>query len=122
MKLILLRHGESEANFENYWTGWLDVELTEKGMEQAIDAGRKMKEQALFFDCVYTSMLKRAIKTSQLALEEMGQLYLPIHKTWRLNERHYGALVGKNKEEMKTKYGAEQVQKWRRGYIESPHL
>jgi 2,3-bisphosphoglycerate-dependent phosphoglycerate mutase len=122
MKLVLLRHGESEANFENYWTGWLDVALTERGMIQAIDAGKKMKEKALFFDKVYTSMLKRAIKTSQLALEEMGQLYLPIEKTWRLNERHYGALVGKNKEEMKKEYGKDQVKKWRRGYKEVPPL
>lgn len=122
MKLVLLRHGESEANFENYWTGWLDVALTEKGMMQAIEAGRKMKESELLFDVVYTSVLKRAIKTSQLALEEMGQLYLPTEKTWRLNERHYGALVGKNKEEMKKEYGKEQVKKWRRGYKEVPPL
>ena len=101
MKLVLLRHGESEANFQNYWTGWLDVALTEKGMQQATEAGRKMNEQGLVFDIVYTSVLKRAIKTSQLALEEMNQLYLPVQKTWRLNERHYGALVGKNKTEMK---------------------
>lgn len=96
MKLVLLRHGESEANFQNYWTGWLDVALTEKGMQQATEAGRKMNEQGLVFDIVYTSVLKRAIKMSQLALEEMNQLYLPVQKTWRLNERHYGALVGKN--------------------------
>ncbi|MFB8488691.1 2,3-bisphosphoglycerate-dependent phosphoglycerate mutase [Enterococcus durans] len=122
MKLVLLRHGESEANFENYWTGWLDVALTEKGMEQARTAGHKMKENELLFDHVYTSVLKRAIKTSQVALEEMGQLYLPVDKTWRLNERHYGALVGKNKEEMKAEFGAEQVKKWRRGYKEVPPL
>ena len=118
MKLVLLRHGESEANFQNYWTGWLDVALTEKGMQQATEAGRKMNEQGLVFDIVYTSVLKRAIKTSQLALEEMNQLYLPVQKTWRLNERHYGALVGKNKTEMKKEYGEEQVKKWRRGYRE----
>lgn len=122
MKLVLLRHGESEANFQNYWTGWLDVALTEKGMQQAMEAGRKMNEQGLVFDIVYTSVLKRAIKTSQLALEEMNQLYLPVQKTWRLNERHYGALVGKNKTEMKKEYGEEQVKKWRRGYREVPPL
>ena len=122
MKLVLLRHGESEANFQNYWTGWLDVALTEKGMQQATEAGRKMNEQGLVFDIVYTSVLKRAIKTSQLALEEMNQLYLPVQKTWLLNERHYGALVGKNKTEMKKEYGEEQVKKWRRGYREVPPL
>lgn len=122
MKLVLLRHGESEANFQNYWTGWLDVALTEKGMQQATEAGRKMNEQGLVFDIVYTSVLKRAIKTSQLALEEMNQLYLPVQKTWRLNERHYGSLVGKNKTEMKKEYGEEQVKKWRRGYREVPPL
>lgn len=90
MKLVLLRHGESEANFENYWTGWLDVALTEKGKEQAAVAGQKMYEAGLQFDAVYTSVLKRAILTGQAALEEMGQLWLPIVKTWRLNERHYG--------------------------------
>lgn len=122
MKLVLLRHGESEANFQNYWTGWLDAALTEKGMQQATEAGRKMNEQGLVFDIVYTSVLKRAIKTSQLALKEMNQLYLPVQKTWRLNERHYGALVGKNKTEMKKEYGEEQVKKWRRGYREVPPL
>lgn len=122
MKLVLLRNGESEANFQNYWTGWLDFALTEKGMQQATEAGRKMNEQGLVFDIVYTSVLKRAIKTSQLALEEMNQLYLPVQKTWRLNERHYGALVGKNKTEMKKEYGEEQVKKWRRGYREVPPL
>ncbi|ENZ9219445.1 2,3-diphosphoglycerate-dependent phosphoglycerate mutase [Enterococcus hirae] len=122
MKLVLLRHGESEANFQNYWTGWLDVALTEKGMQQATEAGRKMNEQGLVFDIVYTSVLKRAIKTAQLALEEMNQLYLPVQKNWRLNERHYGALVGKNKTEMKKEYGEEQVKKWRRGYREVPPL
>ncbi|EOS8058819.1 2,3-diphosphoglycerate-dependent phosphoglycerate mutase [Enterococcus hirae] len=122
MKLVLLRHGESEANFQNYWTGWLDAALTEKGMQQATEAGRKMNEQGLVFDIVYTSVLKRAIKTSQLALEEINQLYLPVQKTWRLNERHYGALVGKNKTEMKKEYGEEQVKKWRRGYREVPPL
>lgn len=122
MKLVLLRHGESEANFENYWTGWLDVALTEKGKEQAAVAGQKMYEAGLQFDAVYTSVLKRAILTGQAALEEMGQLWLPIVKTWRLNERHYGDLVGKNKDQMKEIYGKDQVKKWRRGYTEVPPL
>ncbi|MFS0965143.1 2,3-bisphosphoglycerate-dependent phosphoglycerate mutase [Enterococcus thailandicus] len=122
MKMVLLRHGESEANFMNYWTGWLDVALTAKGMQQASQAGNKMKEASLEFDAVYTSVLKRAIKTSQFALEEMGQLWIPITKTWRLNERHYGELVGKNKDEMKDIYGAEQVKIWRRAYREVPPL
>ncbi len=122
MKLVLLRHGESEANFENYWTGWLDVALTEKGKEQAAVAGQKMYEAGLQFDAVYTSVLKRAILTGQVALEEMGQLWLPIVKTWRLNERHYGDLVGKNKDQMKEIYGKDQVKKWRRGYTEVPPL
>lgn len=120
--MVLLRHGESEANFMNYWTGWLDVALTAKGMQQASQAGNKMKEAGLEFDAVYTSVLKRAIKTSQFALEEMGQLWIPITKTWRLNERHYGELVGKNKDEMKDIYGAEQVKIWRRAYREVPPL
>ncbi|WP_165006306.1 MULTISPECIES: 2,3-bisphosphoglycerate-dependent phosphoglycerate mutase [unclassified Enterococcus] len=122
MELVLLRHGESEANYENYWTGWLDVALTEKGMQQAVEAGRKMIDAQLQFDAVYTSVLKRAVITSQFALEEMGQLWLPVYKTWRLNERHYGALVGKNKEKMKEIYGKDQVKKWRRGYTEMPPL
>ncbi|HHA4133469.1 TPA: 2,3-bisphosphoglycerate-dependent phosphoglycerate mutase [Enterococcus faecium] len=122
MKLVLLRHGESEANFENYWTGWLDVALTEKGKEQAAVAGQKMLEAGLQFDAVYTSVLKRAILTGQVALEEMGQLWLPIIKTWRLNERHYGDLVGKNKDKMKEIYGKDQVKTWRRGYTEVPPL
>ncbi|WP_127824064.1 2,3-bisphosphoglycerate-dependent phosphoglycerate mutase [Enterococcus faecium] len=122
MKLVLLRHGESEANFENYWTGWLDVALTEKGKEQAAVAGQKMIEAGLQFDAVYTSVLKRAILTGQVALEEMGQLWLPIIKTWRLNERHYGDLVGKNKDKMKEIYGKDQVKTWRRGYTEVPPL
>lgn len=96
MKLVLLRHGESEANFENYWTGWLDVALTEK--ERTSSSSRsKMLEAGLQFDAVYASVLKRAILTGQVALEEMGQLWLPIIKTWRLNERHYGDLVVKQR-------------------------
>ena len=111
MKLVLLRHGESEANFENYWTGWLDVALTEKGKEQAAVAGQKMYEAGLQFDAVYTSVLKRAILTGQVALEEMGQLWLPIVKTWRLNERHYGDLVRNNKDNIRKRSSKEMAQR-----------
>ncbi|HAQ6543442.1 2,3-bisphosphoglycerate-dependent phosphoglycerate mutase [Enterococcus faecium] len=97
MKLVLLRHGESEANFENYWTGWLDVALTEKGKEQAAVAGQKMLEAGLQFDAVYTSVLKRAILTGQVALEEMGQLWLPIIKTWRRGYTEVPPLTAENR-------------------------
>ncbi|MBO1305484.1 2,3-bisphosphoglycerate-dependent phosphoglycerate mutase [Enterococcus sp. 669A] len=122
MKLILIRHGESEANFANYWTGWLDVDLTEKGVQQAREAGRRIKKANLAIDCAYESMLKRSIKTAQLVLEEAEASFVPEFKTWRLNERHYGALVGKNKTEMTQQFGKEQVQKWRRGFDEVPPL
>ncbi|BCA85648.1 2,3-bisphosphoglycerate-dependent phosphoglycerate mutase [Enterococcus saigonensis] len=122
MKVVLIRHGESIANFENYWTGWLDVPLTTKGENQAKAAGVKIKEANIHFDAVFTSVLQRAIVTSQLVLEASNQLWLPVVKTWRLNERHYGALIGKNKDEMIAIYGVEQVKKWRRGYFEVPPL
>nr|WP_242703779.1 2,3-bisphosphoglycerate-dependent phosphoglycerate mutase [Enterococcus sp. 669A] len=122
VKLILIRHGESEANFANYWTGWLDVDLTEKGVQQAREAGRRIKKANLAIDCAYESMLKRSIKTAQLVLEEAEASFVPEFKTWRLNERHYGALVGKNKTEMTQQFGKEQVQKWRRGFDEVPPL
>lgn len=122
MKVVLIRHGESIANFENYWTGWLDVPLTKKGEEQAKAAGNKIKMAQLQFDAVFTSVLQRAILTSQLVLEASDQLWVPLIKTWRLNERHYGALIGKNKDEMTAIYGAEQVKKWRRGYFKMPPL
>ena len=122
MKVVLIRHGESIANFENYWTGWLDVPLTEKGKQQAKEAGKKIHKADIQFDAVFTSVLKRAILTSQLVLEEAEQLWVPVTKSWRLNERHYGALIGKNKDEMATLYGVEQVKKWRRGYWEMPPL
>ncbi len=104
-----MRHGESEANFENYWTGWLDVSLTEKGQEQARKAGEKIENAQIEFDAAFTSVLKRASLTCQIILEESDQLWIPTFKTWRLNERHYGALVGKNKDEMARKFGADQV-------------
>lgn len=120
MKVVLIRHGESEANFENYWTGWLDVSLTEKGQQQAWAAGEQIKELGISFDFAFASVLQRTIITCDAVLEASDQLWVPVKKTWRLNERHYGQLVGVNKDEMVAKYGKEQVQKWRRGYDEPP--
>ena len=115
-KLVVLRHGESLWNRENRFTGWADVSLTEKGEAEAREAGRLMKEAGLVFDVAYTSMLKRAIKTLWLALETLDQMYLPIQHSWRLNERHYGALQGLNKAEMAAKFGDDKVLQWRRSY------
>lgn len=122
MKLILVRHGESEANFENYWTGWLDVDLTEKGIQQAKSAGEKINAAGLLIDLAFESKLKRSIKTAQLILQENQSSFVPEYKTWRLNERHYGALVGKNKDKMIEDFGADQVKKWRRDFEEVPPL
>ncbi|MDT2755103.1 2,3-diphosphoglycerate-dependent phosphoglycerate mutase [Enterococcus pseudoavium] len=122
MKLILVRHGESEANFENYWTGWLDVDLTEKGIQQAKSVGKKINAAGLLIDLAFESKLKRSIKTAQLILQETQSSFVPEYKTWRLNERHYGALVGKNKDKMIEDFGAEQVKKWRRDFEEVPPL
>lgn len=122
MKLVIIRHGESEANKENYWTGWLDVNLTETGMQQAKLAGEKIRDSGIQFDAAYCSVLKRAIKTAEIILGESGQLFVSETKTWRLNERHYGALVGVNKDEMVRQFGKEQVKRWRRGYRELPPL
>ena len=115
-KLVLLRHGESTWNKENRFTGWKDVDLSEKGLAEAKEAGRLMKEAGLTFDVAYTSVLKRAIKTLNVALEEMDLLWLPVVKSWRLNERHYGALQGLNKAETAAKHGEDQVKIWRRSY------
>ena len=120
MKVVLIRHGESEANFENYWTGWLNVSLTEKDRQQAWAAGEQIKELGISFDFAFASVLQRTIITCDAVLEASDQLWVPVKKTWRLNERHYGQLVGVNKDEMVAKYGKEQVQKWRRGYDEPP--
>ncbi|EGC68593.1 MULTISPECIES: 2,3-diphosphoglycerate-dependent phosphoglycerate mutase [Enterococcus] len=120
MKVVLIRHGESEANFENYWTGWLDVSLTKKGRQQAWVAGEQIKAMGITFDFAFASVLQRTIITCDAVLEASNQLWVPVHKTWRLNERHYGQLVGVNKDEMVAQYGKEQVQKWRRGYDEPP--
>lgn len=115
-KLVFIRHGQSEWNLKNLFTGWEDVNLSEKGVEEAKEAGRKLKEAGIEFDQAYTSVLTRAIKTLHFALEESGQLWIPEMKTWRLNERHYGALQGKNKAAAAEKYGDEQVHIWRRSY------
>ena len=115
-KLVLIRHGQSEWNLSNQFTGWVDVNLSEKGVEEAKKAGRLIKEHGLEFDQAYTSLLTRAIKTLHFALEESGQLWIPEMKTWRLNERHYGALQGLNKKKTAEKYGDEQVHIWRRSY------
>lgn len=122
MKLVLLRHGQSEWNKLNLFTGWKDVDLSEKGIEEAKSAGRKLKEAGIEFDIAYTSYLKRAIKTLNLVLEEMDCLYLETVKTWRLNERHYGALQGLNKKDTAEKYGDEQVHIWRRSFDIAPPL
>ena len=114
--LVLLRHGESDWNRENRFTGWTDVDLSEKGVQEGMAAGQQMKQDGYTFDVVFTSVLKRAIKTMNLALEQMDLLWLPVHKSWRLNERHYGALQGLNKAETAEKHGMEQTNIWRRSY------
>jgi 2,3-bisphosphoglycerate-dependent phosphoglycerate mutase len=121
--LVLLRHGESIWNMENRFTGWTDVGLSEKGTEEALEAGRLLREGGYVFDLAYTSVLKRAVKTLWLALEEMDLMWIPIEKSWRLNERHYGALQGLNKQETVEKHGEQQVKIWRRSYdIRPPAL
>ncbi|MGT2772116.1 phosphoglycerate mutase [Streptococcus marimammalium] len=121
-KLVFARHGESLWNKANLFTGWADVDLSEKGVEQAIEAGKLIKEAGIEFDIVFTSVLKRAIKTTNLALESADQLWLPVEKSWRLNERHYGGLTGKNKAEAAAEFGDEQVHIWRRSYDTLPPL
>jgi 2,3-bisphosphoglycerate-dependent phosphoglycerate mutase len=118
--LVLLRHGESLWNKENRFTGWTDVGLTDKGTREARDAGRLMTDAGLVFDLAYTSVLKRAIKTLWLALEEMDLMWIPVLNSWRLNERHYGALQGLNKSEMAAQYGEQQILVWRRSYDVPP--
>jgi len=119
-KLVLLRHGESVWNRENRFTGWTDVDLSAQGAEEARVAGRLLKAAGFQFDLAYTSLLKRAIRTLHLALEELDQLWIPVHKDWRLNERHYGALQGLNKAETAAKFGEAQVLAWRRSYDTPP--
>lgn len=118
--LVLLRHGESTWNQENRFTGWTDVGLTEKGLAEARAAGQLLKAQGYDFDIAYTSVLKRAIKTLWTVLEEMDRLWLPVQHSWRLNERHYGALQGLNKSETAAKFGEQQVMVWRRAYDTPP--
>jgi len=115
-KLILCRHGQSDWNKKNLFTGWTDVDLTEKGIQEAIDAGRLLSELGFEFDIAYTSVLKRAIRTLWLMLDEMDLMWIPVVRDWRLNERHYGALQGLNKAETAAKYGEDQVHIWRRSY------
>lgn len=119
-KLVLVRHGESEWNKLNLFTGWTDVELTEKGRQEAADGGKLLKAEGFDFDVCYTSYLRRAIHTLDIALENMDRVWLPVIKDWRLNERHYGALQGLNKAETAEKYGEEQVKIWRRSYATAP--
>ena len=114
IKLVLVRHGQSEWNLENRFTGWTDVELSEQGVREAKEAGKVLKEKGYHFDLAYTSVLKRAEHTLDLILKEMGEENIEIKRSWRLNERHYGALQGLNKDETRKKYGDEQVLLWRR--------
>jgi 2,3-bisphosphoglycerate-dependent phosphoglycerate mutase len=119
-KLVLLRHGESTWNQENRFTGWTDVGLTEKGLREAQAAGQVLKQEGFAFDLAFTSVLKRAIKTLWVALEELDQMWIPVRNSWRLNERHYGALQGLNKAETAAKFGDAQVKIWRRAYATPP--
>jgi 2,3-bisphosphoglycerate-dependent phosphoglycerate mutase len=121
-KLVLLRHGESIWNQENRFTGWTDVDLTERGIAEARRAGRLLREEGFQFDLAYTSVLKRAIRTLWIVLDELDQMWIPVARSWRLNERHYGALQGLNKAETAQKYGDEQVLEWRRSYDTPPPM
>jgi 2,3-bisphosphoglycerate-dependent phosphoglycerate mutase len=120
-KLVLMRHGESQWNLENRFTGWADVDLTDKGREEARRAGELLKTEGYDFDLCYTSVLKRAIRTTWIALDAMDRMYLPLVHSWRLNERHYGDLQGLNKTETAEKFGEEQVLIWRRAYAIAPN-
>ncbi|MFW2439286.1 MAG: 2,3-diphosphoglycerate-dependent phosphoglycerate mutase [Arenicellales bacterium] len=122
-RLVLVRHGQSMWNLENRFTGWTDVDLTDRGIEEATDSARLLKEAGFVFDQVYTSLLKRSIRTTWIILDNMDLMWVPLQKTWVLNERHYGALQGMDKKEVIQNYGEEQVQKWRRGFeIRPPEL
>jgi 2,3-bisphosphoglycerate-dependent phosphoglycerate mutase len=123
MKIVLLRHGESDWNKQNRFTGWTDVDLSEKGIAEAKEGARVLKEQGYTFDIAYTSVLKRAIRTLWIVMDEMDLMWIPVYRSWRLNERHYGALQGLNKAETAEKYGEAQVKVWRRSYdIRPPAL
>jgi 2,3-bisphosphoglycerate-dependent phosphoglycerate mutase len=119
-KLVLVRHGESTWNKENRFTGWTDVDLSEKGRQEAKEGGEVLKKEGYTFDVAYTSVLKRAIRTLWTVLDEMDLMWIPVHRTWRLNERHYGALQGLNKAETADKFGEDQVKIWRRSYDVPP--
>jgi len=119
-KVVLLRHGESTWNMENRFTGWTDVDLSERGFAEAHRAGRLLKAEGYVFDAAFTSVLKRAVRTLWIALDEMDLMWVPIHHSWRLNERHYGALQGLNKAETAAKFGVDQVKIWRRSYDVRP--
>jgi len=121
-EIVLIRHGESTWNKENRFTGWADVDLSEKGRQEAIEAAQLLKSEGFNFDCAYSSMLKRAIRTLWMIQDQMDLLWLPVVRSWRLNERHYGALQGLNKSEMAAQYGEDQILKWRRGYDVLPPL
>ena len=122
-KLVLCRHGQSDWNLKNLFTGWQDVDLTDKGRQEASDAGKLLLELGYEFDIAYTSVLKRAIRTLWMVLDEMDRMWIPVVRDWRLNERHYGALTGLNKAETAAKYGDDQVHIWRRSYdIPPPEL
>lgn len=120
MKLVLLRHGESIWNKEDRFTGWTDIDLSKEGIVEAKEAGKTLADEGYFFDVAFTSVLKRAIRTSWLVLEEMDLMWIPVHKSWRLNERHYGALQGLDKAEVSAKVGEAQVHIWRRSYDVRP--
>ncbi len=119
-ELVLVRHGQSIWNLENRFTGWVDVDLSERGTGEARAAGKALAECGFAFDCAMASMLKRAVRTLWLILDEMDQMYVPVQTDWRLNERHYGALQGLDKKETTAQHGEEQVLKWRRGYAIQP--
>jgi 2,3-bisphosphoglycerate-dependent phosphoglycerate mutase len=120
IKLVLLRHGESAWNLENRFTGWTDVDLSPKGLEEAAEAARLLQEGGYTFDVAYTSLLKRAIRTLWITLDGMDLMWIPVHRSWRLNERHYGALQGLDKAETAARYGDQQVLVWRRSYSDPP--
>jgi len=120
LRMVLLRHGESQWNLENRFTGWTDVDLSERGVDEARAAGRALKDAGVTFDVAFTSVLKRAIRTLWIVLEETDRMWIPTRKNWRLNERHYGALQGLNKAETTDKYGKEQVMLWRRSFDVPP--
>lgn len=123
IKLVLLRHGESVWNKENLYTGWTDVDLSDKGRQEAGEAGRLLREGGYVFDVAFTSVLKRAIRTLWMTLDQMDQMWIPVYNTWRLNERHYGALQGLNKAQTAEQYGEKQVKIWRRSYdVQPPSL